>query len=393
MIAQTERMRCTGCTACMAVCLKNCISMEPDTEGFLYPTTNHGSCVACGKYETVCSVLHHNKAKSTTPAAYAVRTKNMQLRLKSSSGGVFPLLADMVLANGGAVFGASFERDCKTVCHRMITERNELEYLRSSKYLQSKLENIFQNVRAELNAGRQILFTGTPCQIDGLKSYLQKDYENLLCAEVICHGVPSPKLWQKYISTLEKSLNATVNKLTFRDKKSGWSQYSLHFWFSNGKEIYSPQWNDPYMQMFLKNVCLRPSCYQCPSKGLERCADLTLGDFWGIQNVAPELDDDKGTSLVLVHTEKGRRALQAILDETEYREVDCMTALEGNSAMLCPVSRPAARDTFFADMESMSFAELRKKYVPQTGKDRIKYLLQKTGLLPLAYRAVHIIRG
>lgn len=392
MVVLSDKTKCTGCTACLAVCPLDCISMRVDIEGFLYPDVDNSKCVSCGACEKVCPVLYQTAKEQAVPQAYGIRAKDMELRLKSSSGGIFTLLAERILEDGGAVFGVSMSPDCKSAHHIMVETPAALAALRGSKYIQSSLDDTFRTVRTELENGRKVLFTGTPCQADGLKNFLGREYDNLLCVEIICHGVPSPALWREYVEYLEKKTGAPIVKAEFRHKKLGWKLFGARLENSKRRVLYSTLRNDPYILMFLKNQCLRPSCYQCHSKGLTRNADLTVGDFWGIQNVAPELDDDKGTSLVLVHTEKGNRALRAILEETEYQEVDCMAALKDNPAMLRSVGRPAARDSFFVDMGAMNFKALQKKYIVISGKDRLKYVLERTKLLPLTYRLVYRIR-
>lgn len=391
MIALRDKSKCTGCTACAAVCPLSCITMRSDGEGFLYPEIDRDRCVACGKCETVCPVDHPLQTVKAEPEAYGVKAKDWGLRLSSSSGGVFSLLAEEVLGRGGAVFGTAMAADCKSARHVMAEAPEALAALRGSKYLQSDLEDTFRRVKEELDR-RPVLFSGTPCQVDGLRAYLGREYENLLTVEVICHGVPTPKLWKKYVEHQADKSGGEIVKAEFRHKKCGWHIFGSRLENSNRKVLYSTLREDPFIQVFLRDLCLRPSCYQCPSKGLDRSADLTIGDFWGIEAVAPELDDDKGTSLVLAHTEKGQKALEAILPRTDWKQVDCMAALRSNQAMLRSVERPEGRDAFMADMDRLPFADLAKKYVPRSGRDRLIDVVQKLGLMPLARKAWWSIR-
>lgn len=378
---------CCGCGACASTCPKDCVSMVPDGEGFFYPRIDAAKCVSCGLCEKACPVLRPERGGGQEPAAWAARARDGELRMKSSSGGVFSLLAEDTLAAGGAVSGAAMTPDCKSVRHVMVTDSQGLDALRTSKYLQSETGGCFRQVREELARGRRVLFSGTPCQIDGLKSFLGRDYDNLLCMEVICHGVPSPALWKKYAEYIEKRGGAPLTGVNFRHKICGWLTFGFRLENSKRRVLYSTLKNNPYFRMFLLNYCLRPSCYRCPSKGLDRRADLTLGDFWGIENVAPELHDDTGTSLVLVHTPKGAEALAGVLDRAEAKRVDLAAALEGNSAMLRSAARPPERDIFFADMNALSFPALRRKYVPrQPLKPALVCLLQRCGLLDAALR-------
>ena len=391
MIALKDKSKCTGCTACAAVCPLDCIAMVPDGEGFLYPEIDRARCVSCGKCETVCPAERPGGAAEPVPAAYALRARDLDLRLSSSSGGAFSLLAEEVLAGGGAVFGAAMARDCKSACHVMAETKEELAGLRGSKYLQSELGDAYRRVKEELSR-RSVLFTGTPCQVDGLSAYLGRGYENLLTVEVICHGAPTAKLWRKYVEAWAARSDGEIVKAEFRHKKCGWRLFGSRLENSNRKVLYSTLRKDPYIQMFLRNLCLRPSCYQCPSKGLDRTADLTIGDFWGIETVVPELDDDKGTSLVLVHTEKGRAALERILPNTDWKQVNCAAALRGNPAMVRSVEQPGRRDAFMADMDRLSFQKLAEKYVPRSMRTRAMDLLEKMGLLPAVLRAVQKYR-
>lgn len=392
MIALQDKSKCTGCTACAAACPLDCISMKVEWGGFLYPEINRSRCISCGKCEQVCPVEHiADVDRTTAPKAYGIQANDLDLRLNSSSGGVFSLLAEKVLNRGGAVFGAAMRADCKSVYHAMAEAEVELAPLRGSKYLQSDLEVTFRRVKEELGT-RPVLFTGTPCQVDGLKSYLGQTYENLLTVEVICHGVTAPELWKKYVEYLSSKSGGEIIKAEFRHKKCGWHIFGSRLENSNRKVLYSTLRKDPYMRIFLRDLCLRPSCYQCSSKGLNRAADLTIGDFWGVGNVAPELDDDRGTSLVLVHTGKGQTALERVLPETAWKEVDCMEALCGNPAMLQSVTCPENREAFMADMERLPFSALAEKYVPRSWRDKLIDLAENLGLMPWAVRLRRALR-
>lgn len=376
---------CCGCAACANICPHGCIAMVPDGEGFSYPQIDSAKCVSCGLCQRACPVLRPVRGTQDPPAAWAVRARDTDLRLKSSSGGAFSLLAEDVLAGGGAVFGAAMTPDCMGTRHVMAEDAEGLAALRTSKYLQSEIGGCFRQVREELESGRAVLFSGTPCQIDGLKGFLGRDYEDLLCVEVICHGVPSPALWRKYAAYMGKKSGAPLTNVNFRHKKYGWITIGIRLENSKRRVLYSTLENNPYFRMFLLNLCLRPSCYRCPSKGLDRPADLTLGDFWGVEKVCPELHDDKGTSLALAHTPKGAEALANILNRAEAKQVDRGAALERNAAMLRPVARPPERDSFFSDMDALSFPELRKKYLKENPfKTALIHFLRRAGLLEAA---------
>ena len=241
--------------------------------------------------------------------------------MSSSSGGIFPLLADTVLAEGGVVFGAAFTREL-SVQHIMVSSPDQLKKLQGSKYLQSDINGTYAEVKRQLAEGRRVLFSGTGCQIAGLKKYLGNDPDMLLTVDVICHGVPSENVWRTYLEWLEKENGAAVEKVTLRDKKTGWKTYSVSVEFGNGNKYDQIHKKDLYMQTFLKDICLRPSCYDCRFKPLSSQADITLGDCWGIHKYMPEMDDDKGCSIILVHTGKGANALDLIRSRLVIKQAD-----------------------------------------------------------------------
>lgn len=301
---------CTGCTACAAVCPKGCISMEADADGFLHPVVDEGHCVGCGLCERVCPVQNTAYPKHI-PAAYAVKSRDDMTRLASSSGGVFTELARDILAQGGAVFGAAYD-DRFHVVHICAETESNLARIRGAKYAQSDLRGIFPDVKRRLGAGQQVLFSGTPCQALGLKSFLQKDYDNLLLVDLVCHSVPSPLVWERYLEYI--SGEKTLTAVNLRCKDTGWShyRYSNRFDFSDGTCRMDQSGESLYMKLFVGGYITRLSCTSCPAKGYARVSDLTLGDFWGIWNIEPSMDDDKGTSLVLVHSEKGHIAIDRL---------------------------------------------------------------------------------
>ncbi|MGN0811936.1 MAG: Coenzyme F420 hydrogenase/dehydrogenase, beta subunit C-terminal domain, partial [Candidatus Coproplasma sp.] len=271
--------------------------MAQDEEGFLYPQVNESNCVNCGLCESVCPFEKIEPARLAKPISYAVKIKDFEIREKSSSGGFFSVLANEIIAQNGVVYGAAMCEGNKSAQHIRVDSFKGLEALRTSKYLQSAMNDIYKQVLADLKIGKKVLFSGVPCQINGLRLFLRKEYENLLCVEVICHGVPSPALWKKYVEYLEKKYTADIQDVNFRSKKHGWNKFGLTVKGDN-IEQYESAGDDPYMRMFLRDYCLRPSCYDCNAKRLESMADLTIADFWGINNVIPEFNDDIGVSLV-----------------------------------------------------------------------------------------------
>lgn len=357
--------KCTGCSACMNVCPQNCISMEDGGEGFLYPEINSHMCINCGLCKKVCPVLS-NYTSSAKTLTFAIKNKNEIDRFQSTSGGVFSLLAEYVLNNNGIVYGAAYDEDF-SVHHVAVKNIKEISYLQGAKYVQSKIGNCFENIRRELEKKQIVLFSGTPCQCVGLKTFLRKEYDNLILVDLICHGVPSPKVWQAYIDYRANNENAGVRPIgiNMRSKVSGWSKYGYSTEFNYGKNNITRTHNsqDLFMKAFIENICLRKSCSHCLEKGVERCTDFTLGDFWGIWNQYPDLDDDKGTSVVFVHSEKGKLILNQIKREIDYFEVNAEDACKENASLIKSSVPHKDRDIFLAEVNAANFEKMVNKYL------------------------------
>lgn len=358
---QIENLKnCTGCSACFASCPKNAISLVPNKEGFLYPQIDSLKCVQCALCEKVCPALNIQLGKNQNPKAFAVINNDEKIRMESSSGGVFTAVAKKIIEENGIVFGVKLDAQQKAVFS--FTENEEgLSKFRGSKYVQAQVGNAFKECKNFLIENKKVLFTGTPCQIEGLKLFLGKEYENLLTMDIICHGVPSPLVWKKYTEFREKKFASRIVKTAFRRKNDGWKQFSLSFTFANDSEYCASLKKDPYLKIFLKDVCLRESCYNCPSKKLNRVSDITIADFWGIKNFAPEFDDDKGTSLVIVHSKKGEEIFSD-LENCRVKEVSFDKVLNYSSAFTKSVFRPKKRDLFYKDLENKDFDFLTKIY-------------------------------
>lgn len=318
MIQITNKNHCCGCSACAQICPKQCIAMMPDSEGFCYPKINETICVKCGLCEKVCPMLKSQNMQGQVHA-WAAYCKEDKIRLASSSGGIFSLLAEEILEEGGVVFGAAF--DGQMMVHHVAVESvRDLERLRGSKYLQSRIENSYADVKAYLAADRKVLFSGTACQIAGLLHFLGRPYEKLWTVDVLCHGVPTPTLWKNYLSEQNRAFKMPVRQISFRDKSQGWKKYQVAWKVEGGKIYRQPASRNSYMRLFLSNICLRPSCYDCHFKGFPRVSDLTLGDCWGVEQHSPEMDDDKGTSVVIVNTEKGNTLREKIASRCVWKE-------------------------------------------------------------------------
>ena len=376
MIKIDDKQSCTGCYACLNICPKQCISMNNDDEGFWYPVVYDERCIECGLCDKVCPIL--NKVEyDNKPIAYACMNNDLSIRLESSSGGIFTLIAEQIITSGGIVFGARFD-DNFNVVHDYAETKEGLRVLRGSKYLQSRIGETYKEAGKFLRKGGKVLFSGTPCQIAGLKSFLRSTYDNLFTVDIICHGVPSPLVWQKYIEYREETAGSKTRKIAFRRKDEGWKLYSLSFIFQNDKEYIQTLKKDLYMRAFLKDICLRPSCYNCQFKTLNRESDITLADFWGVQKILPEMDDDKGTSLVFVNSEKGHEMFKEIKDKITLKEVDIKEAVSYNSAAIKSARFNPKRNSFFEDLDSIPFKSMVKKYCSDPMLTRIKRDIKST---------------
>jgi len=353
--------------------------MIEDNEGFFYPKVDDVKCIKCGLCEKVCPIIN-NKERVNNTEAYACINNNEDIRNESSSGGIFTLLSESIINNGGVVFGAGFDEELDLV-HSYTDKIEGLAKFRGSKYLQSKIGDTYQQTKEFLDKGIMVLFSGTPCQIDGLLSYLRKEYDNLICVDIICHGVPSPKVFKMYRTELEKKYGATTRKITFRSKEHSWRQYSVLFSFNNNTNYSTKMNQNIFMRGFLQDLYLRPSCYNCKSKTLNRLSDLTIADFWGVENIVPEIDDDKGTSLVLVNSDKGKKVFQKLQGKMIMKQVDCGQAIKYNSSAIKSVNLNTKREKFFKalDCQSCEISELINKYTKISFAKKVYHKI--TGIL------------
>lgn len=342
----TRPEKCSGCTACANVCPKNCIIMKSDEEGFCYPEINEYECVNCGKCTEVCPLLHYDGCNAPE-RVLAEKNKNESIRSTSSSGGVFYELAKMFLQTGGLVYGCALDEDM-VARHVCVDSIEGLERLKGSKYVQSDMGNIMFEIKRQLIAGKKVLFSGTPCQAAGLRSFLGRDYEKLLIIDTLCHGVPSPKLFADYLDYLSKQYDgAKVISVNFRNKQRGWKRLYMEVCFDNGKRHYIYSGFDRYEGMFLNNLSLRPACYECKFAKKERFGDITLGDFWGIGKRYPQWDDDKGISVVMLNNVNAITAYKKVEEQFEGREESFETARAGQRTLYAPTLKNPNRDAFY----------------------------------------------
>ena len=365
MIHIEKKQDCCGCESCAQACPKRCISMREDAEGFLYPEVDRDLCVDCHLCERVCPVLNQGEERKPL-RSYAAKNKDEEIRRRSSSGGIFTLLAERVIDEDGVVFGARFDERWNVV-HGYTETREGLAAFRGSKYVQSQLGDSYRQAESFLKSGRKVLFSGTPCQIAGLRLFLRKEYDNLLTVDFICHGVPSPGVWREYLR--EEIVRQRIGKnsvlshpnrvqgdirvenISFRDKRLGWKKFSFALTLSvpgghganNTVLLSEPLDKNIYLRGFLSDLYLRPSCYTCPAKCMKSGSDVTIGDFWGIKRVYPSFDDDKGVSVLLIHTD--HVFVNSLLSSMEARE--CTYEEVCQPSLIRSSLRPANRDRFF----------------------------------------------
>ena len=356
-----RKQDCTGCYACVNACPKQCISMKTDEEGFSYPKIDESQCINCNLCERVCPVKNKRKSQNETLKAYGAYSKNFDTRMKSSSGGIFSALAENVLDKGGAVFGVGLNEKFEAE-HICVQTKEDLQKLRGSKYVQSKVGDSYKKAKEILESGRVVLYSGTPCQIEGLNSYLGKTYDNLITQDIICHGVPSPLVWKNYVEFRQQVANGKAEEVHFRKKVDSWKHYYVYFKFNNGKIYQKSAFADPMMRMFFMHWCLRPACHECVFKDKHRNSDITLADFWGVKKVLPKMYDRKGVSLVLTHSTKGEMFFKEIQNDIEFLEVEPEKALKYNPSMTKSSKSSFRRKRFIKDLQTKPFAKVVRRY-------------------------------
>lgn len=398
MISITQKQDCCGCNACVQICPKQCITMQEDNEGFLYPRVDTENCIDCHLCEKTCPVSNHGTERKPLKV-YAAINKDEEIRMQSSSGGIFTALAKQVIKQGGVVFGARFDEQWQ-VKHDYTEGMEGLAAFRGSKYVQSRIENTYQEAEQFLKAGRKVLFSGTPCQIAGLQNYLRKEYDNLLTIDFICHGVPSPMVWRRYLkeevsrqcdrkkSVLSRPIHekdVLIEDISFRDKRLGWKKYSFSLSLSttngSGKKIQfctsSPMTKNEYLKGFMSNVYLRPSCYSCAFKSLKSKSDITLGDFWNIGLYNKQLDDNQGLSLMLLNNDRGVCLINDIRSEVAFYSIPNYN-INSNFALMNSVVASNKR-SYFYDLYNThnSFMELINDILKLSFKEKMTLYILK----------------
>lgn len=394
MISITNKIDCCGCNACGDICPKNAITFKTDIEGFWYPEVNKDKCIDCGMCDKVCPQItkaEHIKRYETS-IVYAAYAKDEDIRIDSTSGGLHSTLAIEIYKKGGYVGGAIYNED-HTVSHYISNNINDLPAIRSSKYLQSDMSGNFKQIKELLKQGKEVFYCGTPCQVQALYKFLRKEYTNLITCDFICRGVNSPKVFLSYINMLEQQYGAKATKIKFKAKRWGWHNFSMRVNFANGKEYCKDRYHDYFFIGYLQSGNFtRPSCYECKFKGFPQKADITLADFWGIENLDKTMDQDKGTSLVMINSDKGQALFNSIKENITYKEFSMKDAGLGNPAMTKSlVAVKNNRGDFFKDLDFLPFETVAKKYFPiptlsSDIKDKVKKVLRKP------YKGLKIIK-
>ena len=354
MVICDEKL-CSGCSECAFICPKNAVTMIADGEGFLRPFVDSDKCVECMLCRKKCPV--NNRENNSPVQTFAAYSKNNEVRKKSSSGGMFYHLSTEVIAEGGVVIGAGFGEGLKVI-HKSCSTEDALYELMGSKYVQSDMGEAYEIIRKCLDEGKKVLFSGAPCLASGVRNAFGNN-ENLILVDFVCHGVPTPMLWNKYI----KEEFPGAENASFRDKKRGWEEFSMKI-DTKGKSYVCSQYRDPYLRLFLQNICLRPSCYECTWKGDNYASDITLADFWGISKVFPHMNDDKGTSVLIVRSEKGSSLFEKVRKNMVLEKSETSVVARINTAYNKSAAIPAKRTDFFEDLKNAeTFAWLSHKYM------------------------------
>lgn len=381
MIKIKNKSDCTGCTACANICPKNAIEMVVDEEGFKYPKINKDKCINCDLCSKICPMLKKGIQEDNSIKFYGVYNKNNEIKKNSTSGGFFTALAEKIIENKGIVYGAKFDENFDVI-HCGVESKEELSYFRGSKYVQSDLKMIFRDVKDKLENNRMVLFSGTPCQIYGLKAFLQRDYNNLYCVEVICHGVPSPMLYEKYRDYKIKKYKSDIKRLSFREKTYGYGSSTMTIEFKNGKKYSRGHESDELIKAFLRGYCSRETCYSCKFKSFGTVGDFKMGDLWNAEKYLGEKFKD-GATLIITCSQKAEKILEQLEDKIQLKEIDKQKSeyYNGNgknsmSMILNSADRPKERGEFLKNVNIMGIERAKNKYLKMTYKEYVKMRLK-----------------
>ncbi len=383
MINIIDKKKCCGCNACGDVCSKGAIIFQTDIEGFWYPQVDPAKCVECGLCEKVCPIININRLKhNDLPKAdcYAAENKNISVIFSSTSGGIFSALAEATYRENGYVGGAVFNEDF-SVKHIISNNREDLVRLRGSKYIQSDLSGFYKNVQTLLKQGEKVLVCGGPCQMAGLRSFLGKDYDNLLIVDYICRGIGSPKVFHSYLQSFERKYGVKVVQARAKSKEFGWRNLTQKVVFANGKCAYESKEISVWTRNFNRDGLFhRPSCHDCQFKGMPRMADITIADFWGVEGLKLKniVDKDLGISLVMVNSEKGKRYFEQIKKKINYEEVPFEKVTKGNRSLYESVQQECVdRSAFYIDLDTMNLRDALNKHYPKPDSLPLKLRMRR----------------
>lgn len=366
-----ETNECSGCTACMNACPKAAITMQEDSEGFLYPHIDEDSCIHCGLCQKVCSWEHPQYNNSSEPLTLASILKDKAERQRSTSGGVFYAIAKWIVEQKGIVYGAAFDEQLQ-LRHIGVDNLDDLQKLRGSKYIQSKLGHVFKDVKSQLEHGNWCYFTGTGCQVAGLRAFLRKDYEKLICSDVVCHGVPPQRLFNEHIAYMEEKYHDKVVNYQFRDNNMG--GYCETCSFAERKAVVNPTYElSPYLYSFMYGYTHRYSCYDCKFAKVPRQGDITLADYWGVKHIFPQIDYSSGCSLVLINTTRGKYIWEQVKENYDYCISKIEDASKYNGNLVRSSKMPLQRTNIYKEISDNGYGYVAKKYFRTPHYCRIKF--------------------
>lgn len=372
MIKADEKTKCSGCMACYNICPQKCISMIEDEEGFLYPKVDMDACANCGLCDRTCPLNEKNNKKYGVVQSEIVQNKDLEVLRQSTSGGAFTPIAQYILQRNEVVFGVEMDEDSNFVKHIKVEREESLIRFRNSKYVQSYVGNSFDDAKQELQKGRLVCFSGTPCQIQGLKNYLHKEYENLITVDVVCRGVPSPGVWKKYTDYLKRK--GKLSSVRFRDKSLGYQYSTMEVVYKDGKIERNGIESDQWLRMFFSGMILRPSCPACNFRSVERCSDFTIWDCFNVSDLTKDLDETKGATRMLIHTKRGQEIFNEIRDRFYVVDADVNTVAVGITEK--PDLNKRKRE-FIQDYNKLSMEELLNEWFPMTFKVKVKKLTRR----------------
>jgi coenzyme F420-reducing hydrogenase beta subunit len=352
MIDKLEHEKCCGCEACRSVCKANAIAMVQDDEGFFYPNIDKNKCISCNKCEKACPVLNKKSENQKFVKAFACFNRDEAIREQSTSGGIFSALAEYIInEKNGIVYGVEFD-EAFNVKYGKTSDVEGLKAFRGSKYVQSQVNDVYEDIRIHLEAGEYVLFSGLPCQIEALNRVLDKEYDNLYLVDMICFGVGSPLIWDNYLNEFHDREN--ISEIVFKEKKYGWKEWRVNIVESEEKQYFDKKKN-LYVNSYLQRINIRPSCYRCEFKGLYRKSDFTIADCWGVGEDNKDLNDDKGLSALLIHSKKAMSVFESIKDKLKYEEYVAEELMSGNKATYYPVEENPNRSDFFDKWKKSGF--------------------------------------